>query len=119
MRGVKERTCADCILLKVVKVDLICCRFDWGSSSAFPLSLLQIVVVVFVAKRLGVELAKVLIQLGILLLDLVTNRVDVLELSRELRQTVKELLDDNDAKASSFAISPKGFDDKLESDVLD
>ena len=41
-----------------------------------------------------------------------------MELLGELRQAVEELFDDNDTEALSASLATEGFDDELESDVL-
>jgi len=74
--------------------------------------------VVFVAKRRRVEPTQIFVQLWVLSLNLVTNGVDVLELSWEFRQAVEEFLDDDDAETLAFAFSSEGFNHELKSDVL-
>ena len=82
------------------------------------LSLFLVRFIVSVSKCGRIETAKVLVKLRVLPLHLVSDGINVLELPRELRQALEELLDNNDAKALPLPFSAESFDDKLQSDVL-
>jgi predicted house-cleaning noncanonical NTP pyrophosphatase (MazG superfamily) len=77
-----------------------------------------LIIVVFAAQRLIVKFSDVLIQLHVLSLHLVSDRVDVLELLGEIRQAIKDFLNNDDAEALALALSTERFDHEFERNVL-